>query len=538
MLRHRRAADVLANTRTEHGGVLPLIAQHWLSAGEPVRARAAFLRAAQAALEVYARYDAYENAQEALKLDPPLEERFELLRIITKATDKIAEVEIAERALEEFERLAASLGRPAQFDALVARIRFHSNHGQRVAQSEACERLTRFVQAGDPRTWEVEAVLQSVAVKMQRGLSAAGENELARFDFSAIVEPRQMYVYHSTLAQSLCRQGKFEASALVLVTLRAILDQHPSQDGEWQYAYASHRLCCYSESSQGVLRSSNRLIELAQQRGDLSDEAAGRMDLAVAMHHLHDTSGARREYHRAMELWARARHWQSWANTVVNLGESEREIGHLDRAWQYFREAKERGLEAGARFAPIVADSNIAELELMQGDAQAALARVTPLIAQIAATGENRTIGDVDVVAGRIKVACGLVDEGIEQMRRGLETLRPMGLKRAYVGHLSYYVEALVNTGQVADLERAERELEDLFSDDPLEYASPAQIALSLASTARLRGDRERERSFMARGREAVLARLEALAEEEDRIAYAALHPNDVFLTRTAYATA
>jgi len=534
VMRHRRAADVLAHTRTERGGVLPLIAQHWLAAGQPDRARVTFLQAAQAALASYARYDAHDNAMQALALDPSPQERFELLRIIVRATDKLAELEVTERTLSEFEAIAASLGRAAQFDALLTRIEFHNNHGQRIAQAEVAARLTEFIRPTDPRNWQIEAMLQNVVVKMQRGITAEGEATLGSLNPATISEPRQVHLYHSSLSQSLIRQGKYAAGDTVLKSFRAYLDAHPNLDGEWLYAYASHKKVWLIGDAHEVARSAKRLIEIAQQRGDLTDEAAGLMDLAAINHQLHDTAGARRDYRRALELWARAKQWQGWANTIVNLGEAESEIGHFDRAADCYEQGKARGREAGAKFSPIIADINLAGLELQRGEAQAAYARVKDLPALLEGTGETRTIGEIRACVGHAMCACGQVDEGLAMMKHGIDMLRPMVQGRWRASLLAHYIDAMIAHGRTEDLDAAARELESIFDEDPHDQASPARIALALAAAARVRGDAERAKTFMERGKEAVLVRIEALTDVEDREAYTAMAPARAILEADA----
>lgn len=529
-MRHRRAADVLAHTRTERGGVLPLIAAHWLSAGETDRARATLLRAAEAALEVYARHDAHDNAMQALDLDPPPQERLQLLRVIIRATDKRTDLRVTEEILAEFETLAASLGRTAQFDALLTRINFHNDHAQRHAQSEVAERLAAFIQPNDPHAWQIESILQNAIVKMQRGMTAEGEAKLGPLDRTKISEPRQVHLCYSTLAQSLVRQGKFAEGEAVLAEFRDYLDARPSLDGEWLYAYSLHKKTWLTDDSAVIARTATRLIEIAQQRGDVTDEAAGLMDLATIKHNLHDTANARRDYHRAMELWARAAQWQGWSNTVVNLGEAECEIGHYERAIECWEQGKLRGREAGARFAPIIADINLADLELLRGESQAALARMEPLPALLEGTGETRSIGELEASLGRALCACGRVDEGLASMKHGLALLRPMVQGRWRAPLLAHYIDAMIAHERTSDLDAATRELESIFDEDPHDHVSPARICLALAASARFAGDEERADAFIERGREAVLARLEALTDKEDRAAYVLVAPNRTIL--------
>ncbi len=525
-IRHRRAADVLARTRTDRGGVLPLVAQHWLQAQERERACAAFIEAARAALESYARYDALASARRALELDPTPAQRFEALRIVIKATEKFVDIDGAERALEEFEGLAERLGRRAQYDALVTRIRFHENHAQRAIQEEIAERLTPFVRPDDPNEWKVEALLRRVSVRMQRGMTAAGEAELGTFDYSTIVLQRQRHQFHSMLAQSLFRQGKYDAGRESLALLRAYLDEHPNLDGEWQYAYAAHKEAWLTGDSPDVMRSAQRLIDLAQQRGDVADEAAGLMDLATMKHQLHDTASARTTYQRALEIWARARQWQGWANTIINLGEAEREIGHLDRALSYWEQGKARGIEAGARFAPIIADLGIADVEVLRGNVPAALARLRPLQGLLAGTGERRTIAEVDTHLGRALCAHGNFDEGLPLIKGGIELLRSMVQGRWRATYLAYYIDAMIASGETNDLPNAVAELSSIFDDDPHDQVSPGGMCVALAAAARYTGDAAAESAWIERGREAVQARLDALADEEVGTAYAALPPN------------
>jgi class 3 adenylate cyclase/ATP/maltotriose-dependent transcriptional regulator MalT len=81
----RRALHRLLAERLEGAGVPPvLVAEHWLSAGEPERARTALLEAAEASCAVHAYRDAASTARRALELWPEGEFEQERLAVLDR----------------------------------------------------------------------------------------------------------------------------------------------------------------------------------------------------------------------------------------------------------------------------------------------------------------------------------------------------------------------------------------------------------------------------------------------------------------------
>ena len=529
-VRHQRAASVLAVTRTERDGSLPLIAHHWLRAGEPERARAALIRASQVALASYARRDAYATAVQGLALDPTLEERFELLDVVIAATDKLADPTLTEKTLEEFESVAGSIGRPAQFKAHVARITFHDHHAQHITQTYRADRLAEFVAKDDPYSWRVEALLQIANARLQCGIASEAQIILESIDIAAISEPRQIHQYHTRMIISLVRLGDFDAVKTTLASFRAYLDANPSLDGEWSYAFAEHRLRDRTGTPSEILQSAKLMMDIAEQRGDITNQATGLMCMASAEYQLHDIVAARRDYQAAMELWAQAQHWHGWMAVANNLGLVEAAVGHFGRAASLWTMWRLHDHESRSPVSQAVAESNLAHQEISLGDPHAALTRLERLQAILDDTGETKHIGELLIARGRAMCACGNERDGLPLMRAGIDAIRPLTQSTWLARRLADYVSAMLSANHTEDLERAASELQTIFDNDPDDQFSPAEICLALAAASRFMDDHERATALLDKGRIAVTERFKALVDLEDRTAFAAIPANVAIL--------
>lgn len=531
-MRHRRSADVLAQTRMDRGGVLPLVAQHWLLAGQRDRARTTFLQAAQAALASYARAETCELVRSVLDLNPPASQRFAALSVFVAATYRDGDATRTRSAVDELEAVASELGAQQRCEALVARIQFHDHRSERSAQEVSIGRLAAFAREHARRDWEIEAILQRSRLAMQRGATKESGALLVEFGRPAeIMDPKQRYRYHSQLAQSLFRQGCYHEAQQQLAEFREYLTRHPSLEGESAFANAEHKGSWVTEDLNYIKRTANRVIELAELRGDLLAEAAGRIDLAVVRHQEHDTAAARLEFARTIDLYARVGQWQGWADTRINLGVCEREVGHFDRALKHWAEAREKAVELGVIFPQIVVDLNRCEVELYRGNPAAALELARTAFELVVGTGERRLAAEAAILLGAAERAMDDAD-GFAHFAQGLDLSRGMAQARSLAWHLTLYVEALIDAADHRLLPNALAELEIIANEDPLDHQFPGYVFWTLARGAALLGDRERERGFLDQGREVVEARLSAFTDQGDRAAFAAMHPNDELLSR------
>ncbi|MDE2481769.1 MAG: AAA family ATPase [bacterium] len=529
--RHRRAAEVLQRTRAEHGRGIALVAQHWERAGECARACEAYVQAARAALASYARAEARIFVQRALgyELDPRT--RFEAYKILVAATDRAGDVETAERALAELESLAERLEPAQRYDAMVTRLRFHENHSQRAAQEATLDRLARFADEHDSDAWRVETTIRRTILLMQRGGTADGERLLRTIASDEAVGDRRMReLYYSLFAQSLFRQGKYDDGNAMLARFRAFLDVHPSLEGESQYAYADHKRSWFLEDAIEIKRTATRIVELALRRGDLLDEANGRIDLAYVTHQLHDTASAREEFERALELFARCRAWQGWVNTRINYGVVEFEVGHVERAMRYWREGHAKGVEIGVRSALAVVESNFADLAINRGDYADALVHARAAHERIVGSGERRMLSETTVLVGVALCGSGETAEGLRCLDDGLAISRELIQPRTLANHLALAIGAALEIGARGRLPAYRDELARLFEEDPLDHQHPGRICWALARACLALGDAEAAAGWAKRGRETVEDRLAALADPEDRAALGATHPNAALL--------
>jgi predicted ATPase/DNA-binding SARP family transcriptional activator len=526
--RHRRIASVLTRTRGERGIAHPLIARHWMRVGEGALARAAFLEAARSALRNYARSEAIAFTKDAMLLEPTLRERFEAGRIRVAAIDPTNPLAV-EKAVDELESVAVQLGPEELYYALVARVMYCERVAKRVEQASCIERIAELARDHSRPEWMAEAIVRSATLAIYRGDISECEAQLREIEAQKIeLTPDQRARMQSLLARSLVRQGRYEEADTVLADFRAWLDEKLFLEGEIFYWFAQLRYGWVMEDATRVARAAERMVEAAHQRGDLLQEAAARMDLAFAKHQMHDTSGARVEFERALDYLARGHQWQGWLRARINLGACESEIGHFERAERYWREALEKSdpKEAREAFADIA--MRRAELALFAGRFDEALRQARIAFELMIGLG-GRESAEADMLLGICEVRSGDRERGLELFARGAATARVMQTHRLLANNLAHFIDALLETGDAA-LQAAVSELASIVENDPHDLPFPGRVCLTLARAAAANGDTEREAAWMERGRELVLERLEAFTEEDDRAAFRAMRHNDCLL--------
>lgn len=523
--RHRRAASVLARTRGERGVAHPLIAGHWLRVGEHALARASFLEAARSALRNYAHSEAFAFAGQVIGLEPPQRERFDALKIRVEATLP-TEPDALERAIDDLETAAATLDHEALYEALVARIGFCERVAKRAQQEAGIERLAALAEEHGRAEWHIEARLRRATLLIFRGdmIECEAQLRLIPIDTSAIA-PGQLTRLWSMLARSLARQGRYDEARAVMGEFRTWLDGHPSLEGEIFYWFAELRMAWVVEDANTVLRAATRMVGIAQQRGDLLQEATARMDMAWAKHQMHDTAGARIEFETALEYLARGHQWQGWLHARINYGCVENEIGHTDRAERYWQEAVERTSGSETRDALSVVDVCRWENAFVRGELERAAELARSAYERIAASG-GRELAEASMSLGTTEIALGAVAHGLALFEAGANIARAMKTNRMLGNHLAHCLDALLRTGSTEHIDALAGELTGIFEADPHDQQYPGRVCWVLASIARMKGDAAAEHAWVTRGRELAWERLEAFTDEADRRAFSSIPHN------------
>jgi predicted ATPase/DNA-binding SARP family transcriptional activator len=521
---HRRAAAVIAQTRSANGMPHRLIADHWERAGERERARESYLAAARSAREGFARHEAIELARRAIAFDAPAAQRFEANLIIYRSLDRTSEGEAALAALEELESLCAHVGDEARYETLYARYDYHRERGELDEQTAALDAFEAFVRDGAPQK-RARAALARAALLLQLGRTAACTALLREHQpLARTLEPADAHTYSELLAISLFRQTKPDEARAVLDHLRAELDERPSLDGEYALASAELTGAWIADDPAALERCGKRFIRLAEQRGDLLAEARGRAYLAYLKHQLHDTKGAREDYRHVLALYERANHRANVLITRLNAGMVEFEAGHIDRAAAMWSDVARAARTPDCATLSIALDINLAEVELLRRRPEQAIPLARRALEAAQATGDGWLVASAHGSMGAAECAQGMLDRGLPKLRMAVRAAREQS--RNLLSYLTHFVDALCAAGPSKELREAEDELEDLLRDDPEDVPEAGRACWALAKAARVRGDEETARSRCDWGRQIVEARATLFDDPDDRSAYLRMPAN------------
>jgi DNA-binding SARP family transcriptional activator len=530
--RHRRAAGVLERTRGTSGRALPLIARHWERGGEPALARAAYLRAARASLERFARDEAIALAAAALALEPPAQERFAALLTTLQATAKDRQSTEADRAIANLEAVATTLGVEERFEAIAARAELHSTRSEREQQGVAIARLVTL--AGNDTRLRARASLALARFLLQRGDTAEAVKTLRTLEPALpTFEPEQCFEYYQELGSALFRSLRFDEARAMLAEFRAYLTAHPSVEGEFTYAATELTGAWVSDNPAALRAAAERYIRHAELRGDLFAEALGRAHLAYVKHQLHDTSGAREEYARTLAMYERLGHGANVLITRLNYGMVEYEVGHIDRAAEQWELIGKEAGKFNCGTIQIAANVNLAEVELVRGNVAKALAYARAAHADAEPAGDVWMVTNARAAIGAACCRSGNTQEGLKHLRHAVEMVRGKPEQsRTFVGYLATYVDELVRANETGDLPPLIDELRDAFDADPLEPQYPGFVSWVLARAADANGDSALAARAIERGRDLVEERARAFEDPQDRRAFLAMHPHPLLLAR------
>ena len=529
--RHRHAATILTLTRGEYGHGYALIAEHWLRAGERERARVILLRASEAALAMLSRSDAQRHAQRVLELDPTPGEHFAALLLLVKSMSRSGETHEVSALLDELRPLAETLGSNEQLEAIGAAVDFYNELGDRERAAAQAARLRELAIARDSKRWIHQAVLYTASIELYAGDPVAAEEMLRSITPWELDDEIQRHVYYRLLSQALFRQLRFDEAKALLSTFREYLARKPSSHGEHVLACAEMTGAWLTDDPLLLRASAERVVRLSQLRGDIFDEARARSNLAYVKHQLHETSAAREEYGRTLELYERSGHVQNVLITKTNLGMIEFETGHIDRAERLWLEVEREAERLNLTDATFAMGNlvNLAELSLYRGDAQSAKDRAQRAYDLAGASRETWLEANAQAVLGAAMCACGEFEAGFAHLERAVEAARSQ--PRSFINNLALYLEAILDAGRPKPISSMTSELLQAFEkDDPLDQQYPARICLTLSHAAEALGDEAERERMLAWGRELVETRMQAYTELEDRKAYAEMWPNVTFL--------
>jgi hypothetical protein len=526
--RHRRIAAVLEETRGDDEVCAALVATHWQAAGEPRRAARSRVRAANGAIERYARQDAIAHARQAIALGLDDVDRFAALSLVVRASQGLGGNSADLQDIGEMERLAEGLGDEQRFAALSSRLQA-STFLPFEKQYEAGERLVALARASERDDWMAEAhVVRGMA------LAIAGRFEEAEATVGAglaiarrAANPALTFRALKIFFQILLWRGKVEA---VLPELEA-MEREFAGGGDHRalvpLAHAYMRLAVATEYSvPEYCKKARAFATLAGETdGDVQTQLSAQCDLAYGAFLTWDVARVRADYHevirRAQELGLT--HYRIVAlNALCNV---ELEVGRVDRALTFSGEARTI-LQRHPFDTALCANSlGFSETSLACGRVAIAVREGRIAFELASKFDAPPLVAETLLALGAAEYAGGDVAAGLKRMRRCVDIER-LGSPRPLVHALSVLLESLLGAGELDEARAIATELSALYCTSPNHQRYPGLAALALAREAASRCDGPEELRMRLLGRRSIEYVVARLNDPDDRTAFTAMPHN------------
>ena len=534
--RHRRAAQVL---QRRHGGdraEKAAIARHWSLAGDAARAATAFVTAARAALDVYAREEAISHAYAAFELATDDRLRFEAIRIAALAQVRAGDVVRWKRDLDRLETVASSLGLDEQFVALKLRERYAAQTVDYKLERKVVDAMFALAQASGSTAHLAEAYYARGFLEGQRGdvSDSIATLSTAREIAAKIADEELNSRIGRQFVSMLGRSGNLARARSELSVQRELVESgHASIDRRLDLLASESTVAAMLEDGAWLERIGTEMLALAGTIGDGYLEARAHATLAHGAYMRRDFAAIRSNYDRAIELFTMVGEMRAVRVTYINRSELELRVGRVDEAMRWLDKClwggdQLHGLDGVSAFR-----LNRIEALLLMGRTGEALTEARETYQFSLKVSEQRFVDQALTVLGAAESLTGDVDGAVGHLS---EALALASTREAWgdVGNiLCYLVEALLGAGRVEDARRYGAQLEAMFSKDALAI-HPTRLCTALARLAEAAGDDAGARDWKSRGLALLEAELKQFSDPADVAAYSALPFNRALLQGAA----
>jgi DNA-binding SARP family transcriptional activator len=519
--RHRRIACYLEESADRDRTTLGELARHWEAAHDRPRAYRATLRAAEAALGVFARNEAAMYARRAADLAASDTDAYAALAIALRAAERGADVEGRKADLDRLDEIVVHLGDAERFFALEAASAYHLHVGDAERQARSVDAM--FALAEGSRYPRRRIAALEARADLLSGGSGVGQAEAPLAEAVALAHGIGDEALHIRLSMRLAyvriRLGKAGEAFDLLQRRREALTPAGSPP-EWLDLLNAEVNCAFVlENLETGTRAAEEQLALAHRVGDVESESRAHGALSYMAHLRGDAAGMRTHSDLAITAFERTGHGRSLSVTLGNRGTHEIELGRIDEALRFSERAGTIAGRAGTRDVVATALLNRAEAELVRERFDVAVTIAAEALEVSRATGEERIIAEGLVVLGAAKCALGESAAGLRDLREGVARRRAAGGPRSFPHELTHLLEALVRAG---DLPAAAEAAAELAALDVAGARYPARVHFVLGAFHDAAGDAWAARQHREEGRRLLRARLSALGPEDAK-AYGAL---------------
>jgi tetratricopeptide (TPR) repeat protein len=281
------------------------IARHWFAAGDGARAGAAYARAADASLRVYARDESAQLATLGLACtaDPHL--RGTLLNLRIAANRRHAPLGVLRADIAQVREIAHALGDDARFDA--ARLAFDVElESDELGAIEAAEALREFIDTeGFPLRSAIiaEALARSNGRLGNHGLALAAA-DAALDGYARCAAAREEIAMAIFIVRIKSEQGNIDEALALLERIEPRVTSLNDPAIQIDHGFARIGILHVQRSGRAYLEECRRLIELTRAVGDRLSEGRAIEGRSAAYSHLCELGNALRDCDAALDIYA------------------------------------------------------------------------------------------------------------------------------------------------------------------------------------------------------------------------------------------
>jgi DNA-binding SARP family transcriptional activator len=487
-LLHHRIATVLERTRD---GEEELIASHHALAGDREAAYGGYLRAARAALAIFATGNASDLGSRARDLAGSDQERFEALLVILDSCRIDQNAIEWERNAEDVLTVATRIdSATARFEALLRYCQFLERASRRDDHRLAAERLVQAADATGQPEHRMHAFHEIGRVAMMQGRTP----EAVRWFEASLEEappdhPRVVRTL-SLLATGLLRLGEYEAALQKLEEARAIARAGASPEPASDLLTAEFALADHLEDGVAFQRLGEDHLKLASRVGSVTSFGMCLVALGRAARMRGDVAEARARYVEAADVFKKHSLRQYFSSSLIEAGEIEREAGDIESAVALWERALPLAQALDAKYSIAHCKLNLGEALLVRGDAKRALPMFEEALAICRELSDPRVICDAKIYVGSARAALGDRDVGIATMREAIAMRSEVTSGRRLAIDYCYLIDALLDADRIEEASTAASALLAIHESEPQKHPFPARVLNSLSRAAAASADR------------------------------------------------
>lgn len=523
--RHRRIAQLLSYSATVESQTWAAVAHHWRGAGEAARAAEAYVRAAQAALDVYARQEAIALARSAIDLAQTNAMRFEALRVAAVAQMRAGDFGAWDADIRAMEAIAERLGPAQELAVLMLRDRYASQVADLELKARVADEMFALAKRVGDESYEIEALIGLGGLCMQRvqmqearaALTRALDLAIARADADQIARVRELFI------QVLVRFGDAVAAMAELQRHKRQFEREdaPIED-KLRILNPESIIAAQREDGPALARVGNEMLELASRAGDVYFEARAHTVLAHSAYIRGEYGGIKRHYEQAIPLFELVGDIRSLHATYANWSEFDLRLGRAESALTYLDSIEEYGRLLNHPDGSCVVLINRARALLMLGALEPALACARRGYAITESLSEPRYMIESAVILGALEWLSG-VQGAVARIERALIVCLEAEDWHNASDSLCWLIDAYLAEGNVDAAARHGSRLADVFAAHADAAVHATRICWTLSRLAASAGSPAEEEEWIRRGRAFLADALRRFDEPAEAQAYSAM---------------